>query len=362
MQELRAAFPVLDRHAYLNAGTCGPLSRAAVEAAAAEAEHGLLEGRSAAHFERLLGLRARLREAYAGVLGASTSDVALVTSTSEGMVRVLTALGLREGQEIITSDAEHPGLLGPLAAARERLGVRVRAVPLADVADAVGPDTALVACSHVGWLRGDVAPAALAEVGVPVLLDGAQGAGAVPVDVRTLGCAFYAAAGQKWMCGPVGTGMLYVAPEWQERLVPLGPTYGNLETPSAGLEAAPHRDARAHDASALSNEALAGALAAHDVLARAGWDRVHAHARAGAAKLADLLGEQGIEVAPRGDTTLVSFTVADPAAAKARCAEAGVVVRDLPGTQYLRASVGAWNDDGDLDRLLGAVFGAQRPA
>jgi L-cysteine/cystine lyase len=56
----------------------------------------------------------------------------------------------------------------------------------------------------------------------------------------------------------------------------------------------------------------------------------------------------------------VSFTVTDPAAAKARCAEAGIIVRDLPGTPYLRASVGAWNDEGDLDRLLGAVFGAQR--
>jgi len=43
---------------------------------------------------------------------------------------------------------------------------------------------------------------------VPVLFDGAQGAGAIPIDVGELGCAFYAAAGQKWLCGAVGTGML----------------------------------------------------------------------------------------------------------------------------------------------------------
>jgi selenocysteine lyase/cysteine desulfurase len=112
----------------------------------------------------------------------------------------------------------------------------------------------------------------------------------------------------------------------------------------------------------MSNEALAGALAAHDVLAEAGWESVYARAREGADRLAALLAERGFEVAPRDATTLVSFTVADPAAAKARCAEAGVVVRDLPGTPYVRASVGAWNDESDLDRLLDALGGAQRSA
>ena len=350
----RSAFPVLDQRAYLNAGTCGPLPRASVEAARAELEHGMLEGRAMAHFQRAQELRARLREAYAGRLGASADDVAVVTSTSDGMARVLTALDLRPGQEVVTSDAEHPGLTGPLAAARAR-GIRVRAVPLADIADAVGPDTALVACSHVGWLRGDVAPAALADVGVPVLLDGAQGAGAVPIDVGELGCAFYAAAGQKWMCGAIGTGMLYVAPEWQERLPPLCPGYINLSTPADVLDARPWPDARAYDQGSFANELLASSVAAHDVLAAEGWDTVYARARAGAATLVEMLTERGYEVAPRDDTTLVSFTVDDPAAARARCAEAGVMIRDLPGTPYIRASVGAWNDESDLERLLDAV-------
>ena len=98
------------------------------------------------------------------------------------------------GDEIVTSDEEHPGLIGPLIAARER-GAEIRAVPFAQLADAVGPRTTAVACSHVNWRTGELAPAALAEVDVPVILDGAQGAGAVPVDVVKLGCAAYAAAG-----------------------------------------------------------------------------------------------------------------------------------------------------------------------
>ena len=63
----------------------------------------------------------------------------------------------------------------------------------------------------------------------------------------------------------------------------------------------------------------------------------------------------GRVVAPRGRTTLVSWEEPDPEAARDGLAEAGVVVRNLPGTPYLRASVGAWNDEDDFDRLLGAL-------
>jgi selenocysteine lyase/cysteine desulfurase len=60
-------------------------------------------------------------------------------------------------------------------------------------------------------------------------------------------------------------------------------------------------------------------------------------------------------VAPRDATTLVAWESPDPAATRERLADAGVIVRDLPGTPLLRASVGAWNDEGDLERLLAAL-------
>jgi L-cysteine/cystine lyase len=353
--ELRAAFPVLDRLAYLNSGTCGPVPRAAVEAAAAELERLALEGRSGPHFERLMDLQRRQRAAYAARVGAAPEDVALTTSTSEGVVRVLAGLELGRGDEVLTSNEEHPGVYGPLAAARERFGVRVRVAPLADLPDAIGPDTALIACSHVGWISGAMAPAQLAEVHVPVLLDGAQGAGAVPVDVAAVGCAFYAAAGQKWLCGPIGSGLLYVAPAWRERLHPIGPTYMNLADAARGLDAVPHDDARAHDASALSAEASAFAVAAHDVLATFGWDDVHRRATGLAARLAEALRDRGHTVAPRGDTTLVAWHDEEAEATRDRLAAAGIVVRNLPGRSLVRASVGAWNDESDLGRLLEAL-------
>lgn len=352
---LRAAFGVLDEIAYLNAGTCGPLPRAAVQATEDVLARAAAEGRGGAYFEARVERRRELRLAYAELLGAASEDIALTSCTSEGVARVLAAIELGPGDEIVTSQEEHPGLQGPLAAARARLGVTIRAVPFAQLADAIGAATRLVACSHVSWVSGAVAPD-LTRIGdIPVLLDGAQGVGAIPTDVAGLGCAFYAGSGQKWLCGPVGTGMLWISPQWAERLPASGPSYLNLADPGAGLDASAHASAARHDAPAQSLETIAGACAALAVLRDAGWDAVHERAAALAAELAAALAGQGREVAPRDRTTLVSWRDPDPPATRARLAEAGVVIRDLPGTGLLRASVGAWNDESDLERLLSAL-------
>ncbi len=266
-------------------------------------------------------------------------------------MRVLGALGLEEGTEIVTAEDEHPGLLGPLAALARR-GVAVRAVPFAELPDAVGPHTGLVACSHVNWVSGEVRPEALAALDVPVLLDGAQGVGAVPVDVAALGCAAYAGSGQKWLCGPDGLGMLWVSPGLRERMTVPGPGYTNLSRPGAGLDAEPWPDGRALDSPSLPPENVAAAVAAHAVLDEEGWPAVHARALELAEQLAAALRAGGREVAPRGPTTLVAFSSPDPEGEIARLVDHGVVVRPLPGRPLLRASVGAWNDGADLERLL----------
>ncbi len=270
---------------------------------------------------------------------------------------MIDGLGLRAGEEILTSDEEHPGLLGALAAARDLYGVSVRMAPFEEVAEAVGNKTRLVACSHVSWMTGRVAPRALAEVEATVLLDGAQGVGAVPVDVASLGCDAYAGAGQKWMCGPDGLGMLYVTPALRERLTVSRRGYGALLDPGAGLQARLHEDGRRFDAFALSAEALATALAAVETLERAGWAAVHERAIALAERFAEELQAAGREVSPRDASTLVSFASEDPVAERSRLAEVGVVLRDIPGQPRLRASVGAWNDERDLKRLLAALPG-----
>ena len=352
---LRDEFPVLGRLAYLNAGTDGPLPAAAVRAGAQELEREALQGRAGSHFERRLQLNKQLRTAYAATLGCAPRELALTTCTSEGIAQVIGGLELGAGDEIVTSDEEHPGLLGALAAARDVHGVSVRMAPLSEIADAIGPRTRLVACSHVGWMSGRIAPRELADVQAPVLLDGAQGVGAIPVDVRALGCDAYAGAGQKWLCGPDGTGMLYVSARLREQLRIERRGYANLAKPGAGLDAGLPDDARALDTMSLSAEAVACALAAVRVLADTGWQLVHERARGLAAGLAQRLAEHGRTVAPRGDSTLVSFESPDPEHERDELREQGVVLRNIPGAPWLRASVGAWNNEDDLDRLLAAL-------
>jgi L-cysteine/cystine lyase len=354
---LRAEFPVFQDVAYLNAGTCGPLPRAAGAAATGllhQAEH---HGRGMDHFKTVLHAQEARRERYATLMHARPEDVALTTATTDGIVHVLQGMDWRAGDEILVAEQEHPGLLGPLGVLVRQAGVVVRSAPLESIVEAVDERTKLVACSHVRWTDGMLAPAALAELhdDVPVLLDGAQGLGAVPVDVEALGCAFYAAPGQKWLCGPIGTGTLWISPEWQPRVQARAVGYLNLAVPADGVDARPWPDARAHDAIATSGEVSTAAVSALDVLADHGWDDVLERAVTLAGVLADRLAASGRVVAPRGRTTLVSWSDPTPAATSERLARAGVIIRDLPGTDLLRASVGAWNDEADLDRLMGGL-------
>ena len=114
----RAQFPVFERVSYLNAGTEGPVPRAAADAAHAQIEVETTSGRCGRpYFERVLDLAGRLRAGYAAVLGCAPSEVALTGSTTDGVNTVMGGLDLRSGDEILTSDEEHPGLLAPLGRA-----------------------------------------------------------------------------------------------------------------------------------------------------------------------------------------------------------------------------------------------------
>jgi selenocysteine lyase/cysteine desulfurase len=357
--EFRAQFPVTGRLAYLNSGTDGPVAQRGFDAAVAQLRRELEHGRvGRPHFERLVEAGDSLRARLAETLGCSAEDVALTRSTTDGVSTALSALPLGRGDEVLTSDVEHPGVLAPLEAARRRRGFDVRFVPFDELASSVGPATKLVACSHVSWADGRVVDVdALRATRVPLLLDGAQGLGAVPLDVAALGCDFYAASGQKWLCGPDGSGSLYVRREVADALDPPWPGYGALAEPSRASELIPHPGARRFDMGVSPGPATAWSLAAMMLLHEAGLEWVYERAASLAQRLVDLLRECGFDVAPRGRTTLVSWRSPDPEADVERLASSGVVVRFLPGRGLVRASVGAWNTEDDLERLLAALGG-----
>jgi L-cysteine/cystine lyase len=353
--EARARFPVLERHAYLNAGTFGPLSRATLEAMAGlrawEGTHGRA-GKD--YFEEMLARRERVRELLAEQIAVPSEHVALTASTTQGVHVVLAGLGIGPGDEVVTTDAEHFGLIGPLAATGADVRVaRVRDARAEDVYDLVEaemtPRTKLLGISAVSWLDGKVLPwHALREATqVPVLVDGAQAAGAIEVDAT--GADFYTVSAQKWLCGPDGTGALYVADP--QSLAPKLVAYPGAESYDVAAAAwEPKAGARRFDPEFTPPTALAGLEAALADLPEGRFER----ARALAERCRHLLLEQGFEVVTEaGQATLVSFRwPGDTAEAAAELYARGVILRELPGTGLLRASVGWWNDGSDLERLV----------
>ncbi len=349
----RAQFPIVERGAYLNAGTEGPVPEAARLAVRGRVDRDVTAGRiGREYFNEVLALAQRARAGYAAVLGAGPSEVALTGSTTDGLNTVLGGLRLRAGDEILTSDEEHPGLLGPLRLARARQDVSIRVVPFAEIAGEVRPETRLVACSHVSWVNGSVLDtASLRSTGVPLLLDGAQALGAIPVDVKALGCDFYAASGQKWLCGPEGSGCLYVRPDRLDELEPPWPSFGTLADHDDPLNSGLAEGVKRLDHGFPSGISSAWAVASLGVLRDAGWDWIHTRASTLAGRLATLLAEQALEVAPRGSSTLVSWSHPDPGMEVERLAACGFAVRSIPIGGLVRASVGAWNSEDEIESL-----------
>jgi len=362
LEAVRSGLPVLDRLAYLNAGTNGPLPRRTVEAMQTSLARDLEEGRSSqAYFEAMLGRRDDLRAALARFLGAQPETIALTTSTTEGCNVVLNGLGVGKGDEVVTTDSEHPGLFGGLVASGADLReVPVRDLPASDVAaaldSAITGRTKLIALSQVSWMTGARFPVeGLAGRGIPVLVDGAQAAGAIPLAVPELGCDFYTVSAQKWLLGPDVTGALYVRPERVEEMRMAMPSYGSWEF-GDNYTYEPKAGAGRFDPGWISAASGDGLLESLAFAEEAGTDRF-AHAAAMAEHLRHMLEGAGHEVVTEpGQSTLVTWkTDEDSKQVVERLADAGVIVRDMPGLGWLRASCGFWTNHDDLERLVGAL-------
>lgn len=351
-EEARAQFPVLERLAYLNAGTNGPLARATVDAVVAEAQRDLRDGRSGTpYFERVLALRDDARRGFADVLRVDPAHVALVDSTSRGCAIVLAGLGLTRDDEVITTDQEHFGLIAPLHATGAHV-VLAEADEDAILA-AVTPRTRLIATSHILWTTGrrlDV-DRLKRESGLPLLVDGAQSAGAIEVDVGEID--FYTVSAQKWLCAPDPAGALYVRHAELVRMT--APSYFSQESYELTGAFVPKPTAARFDAGWIGAPALAGTLAA--LASHPDWR--YERAAETARRCAELLGPHVEIVTPPGHSTLVSFRPpCDPTELVARLHDAGVIVRELPGRNLVRAACGWWTSDEDLERLVAGVAAA----
>ena len=169
-------------------------------------------------------------------LNASTDEITLTHSTREGLNAIIFGMSWTNSDEILICDLEHPALTTPASVLNERYGVNVNSVAIGatdtpseivqKVTSAITNKTKLVALSHIQYTCGLVMP--IKEISeeshkmnVPVLVDGAQTLGQIKLDMKDLDCDYYAAPGQKWLMGPVATGVLYVRKDHKQITEPI---------------------------------------------------------------------------------------------------------------------------------------------
>ncbi len=222
---VRGQFPLREEPLYLNNGTMGPSPFVVLDAVKADMEDVDRTGR--------YGGWEDVRPKIARFIGAAPEEIALTHNVTEGINIVACGLPLKRGDEVILTNHEHAGNALPWLARARRDGIVVRPVVLAPTAaevldrieELITPRTRAIAVPHITCTTGQVLPAKeICRLGhdhhLWVMLDAAHPPGMIPVDVKELGCDFFATCGHKWMMGPKGTGFLYVSKEVTEVLEP----------------------------------------------------------------------------------------------------------------------------------------------
>ncbi len=379
VERVRQDLPAVGREVYLNNGTFGPLPRSSGEAMQEVLAAELASGRIGPdYYARSRELREEARALLATRFGATVDEIALTPRTTDGLDIALWGMAWRRGDEILTTRDEHPGLLLPLAALARRTGVRVTFVDtpaepspkawLDAIAARQTPQTKAIAFSHVLWTNGDVLP--LDAIGawarrekLLTIVDGAQSAGAVSVDVHRSQVDFYALPGQKWLLGPEGTGALYVH---ESRLAECQPTYvGYLSgqvLDVGGGHFQPSEGARRFEIGSPSQAQLAGMVASLNWQEQQNPDWAVRRIGSLSRELAEALSHiEGIEMrthVAKDMSGLVAFKVAGKASedVSAELGRAGFRVRHLPPQHgSIRVSCGFYTLREELRSLVAAV-------
>jgi selenocysteine lyase/cysteine desulfurase len=295
----RSLFPTLRARSYLAHCAISPLSRPVVDAMAAYTADFAAEGVSA--LGPWLGRRAALRGALASLIGARPDDVALVASTTAGVIDLAFAIPWRSGDRVVVFDGEFPTNVTPWQQAASTFGLEVVRLPLSGfgdgsgaglgrVEDALKRGVRVVAVSAVQFQTGLAMPSnALGQLcrryDAELFVDAIQAVGSVPVDVRHVD--YLVAGSHKWLMGTDGCALLYVSPErvgalvprlagWLSHEDPVGFLFGGALTYDRPMRAR----ADVFEVGATNGAGLAGLAAAVELLAGIGVAPIFAHIQA----------------------------------------------------------------------------------
>ena len=229
---------------------------------------------------------------------------------------------MQEGDEVLVTEMEHHSNIVPWQLQAQRKGIVVRHIPIDDngqllpLDSFLSPRTKLVSVTHVSNVLGTVNPVKeiirkAHERGIPVLVDGAQGAPHIHVDVQELDCDFYAFSGHK-MYGPTGIGVLYGKEEWLEKMPPYqggGEMIDRVSWEKTTFERLPFKF-EAGTPDYIATHGLATAIAYINQL---GIDKIAAHEHALTRYCVEQMRQiEGISIYGADSRSVVSFNVASP--------------------------------------------------
>jgi len=321
----------------------------------------------------------RLREVGARLLGADVGEIALTGNTTEGVNIAVNGTAIHPGDRVVTTSIEHGGGMIPAYWAREKRGAELAIVRLSEqdgpggvlekFDQALGDRAAMVILSEISYATGQVLPMQrLVELahdrGATVIVDGAQTAGHIPLDVHAMGVDAYAVPSHKWLCGPDGFGLLYVR---KDRIADIDPVKvsGRLaaEYNFEGKFVPKTDDIAKFEVSTMSAPVAAGTVAAieqylaHDP--QAAWDRVRELTAIAERRFE---GIPGVEIAsPRSEdcrSGLFFFrpTGHAPADVVAWLWDHGnVVCRAVPQAGAVRLSLNVYNNEDDIEHTAALV-------
>jgi L-cysteine/cystine lyase len=242
---IREVFPVTRNIIYMNTGWSGPsptsVTRRITEQLEWETNRGPATLEAVA---RSLEVEEALTGAVASLLHAPSECIALTQNTTQGLVIVLNGMDWRSGDELVTCSLEHPAVMLPSLFLQNSHGVRVRVADLSPrddretiltrIESCLSPRTRLVFLSHIQYSCGLRLPVReIADMvhrhGAYLLLDGAQCAGQIVLDMKAMDCDFYSFPGHKWLLGPDGAGSLFLRKELIPEITPRYPAYAAAE-------------------------------------------------------------------------------------------------------------------------------------
>ena len=294
---------------------------------------------------RLAEARAKLAE----FVGARTEDLVFVPNATSGLNAAIRSLRLEPGDEILTTAHEY----GAIVRTWESIGATLVIREPGEIAASIGPRTRAVCISHITSPTALVMPveavcAAARKAGVLSIVDGAHAPGHVPVDLEAVGADIYAGNCHKWLCAPKGAGFLWARSEHQGWIEPLVVSWGYRG------EAFADRHAWAGTRDPAAYLSVPKAIEVHATFDPEGARGLADRAEHGLSEL----GYLRVPGTPAPFMRAFELPDGDPDELWARLYEEFWIeapVYEWEGKRVLRASIGPYNDEEDIERLKSAL-------